>query len=43
MISILLLVTLFLDVTYNKCAKYKFTIHRIDIHDNIVHDNILEC
>jgi len=31
-------VTLFLGVTYNKCATYKFTIHQIGKQDNI-----LEC
>jgi len=33
---ILLRVTLLLAMTYNKCAKYSFTIHEIDIHDNIL-------
>ena len=23
-------------VAYNKCAKYKFTIHQIDTHDNVL-------
>jgi len=37
-ISILLRVTLFLGVTYNKCATYKFTIHQIGTHDNVLKD-----
>ena len=36
MISILLQVTLFLGVTYDKCATYKFTIHQIGTHDNVL-------
>jgi len=36
MISILLQVTLFLGVTYNKCATYQFTIHQIGTHDNVI-------
>jgi len=35
-ISILLRVTLFLGVTYNKCATYKFTIHQTGTHDNVL-------
>jgi len=31
-------VTLFLGVTYKKCATYKFAIHQIGANDNI-----LEC
>jgi len=29
-------VTLFLGVTYNKCATYKFTIRQIGTYDNIL-------
>jgi len=35
-ISILLRVTVFLGVTYNKCATYKFTIYQIGTHDNVL-------
>jgi len=36
MISILLRATLFLDMTYNKDAMYKFTIHQIGTHGNVL-------
>jgi len=36
MISILLQVTLYLGVTYNKCTTYKFIIHQIGTHDNVL-------
>jgi len=36
MTSILLQVTLFLGVTYNKCAMYKFTIHQIGAPNNVL-------
>ena len=35
-ISILLRVTLFLGVTYNKCITYEYTIRRIGTHDNVL-------
>jgi len=35
-ISILLRVTLFLGVSYSKCATYKFTIRQIGTQDNIL-------
>jgi len=36
MISILLWVIIFLDMTYNKYAKYKFTMHHIGTHGNVL-------
>jgi len=36
MISLLLWATLFLGMTYNKNAKYNFTIHQIDAHGNVL-------
>jgi len=36
MISLLLWVTLFLGMTYNKYAKYNLTIHQIDVHGNVL-------
>jgi len=36
MISILSQVNLFLGVTYNKCATYKFSIHQIGTHNNVL-------
>jgi len=36
MISLLLWATLFLRMTYNKYAKYNFTIHQIDAHGNVL-------
>ena len=34
--SILLQITLLLNMTYNKCAKYSFLIHQINAHDNVL-------
>jgi len=36
MISLLLWATLFLSMTYNKYAKYNFTIHQIDTHGTVL-------
>ena len=38
MISILLWVIIFLDMTYNKYAKYKFTMHHIGTHGNVLQE-----
>ena len=36
MIYILLWATFFLGMTYNKYAKYNFTIYQIDAHGNVL-------